>query len=250
MNHKPLQPVQPQLLLQQPSMSFRTPIIINNFNRLTTTKKLVEDLYKLGYCNIHILDNNSTYKPLLEWYKTNPCVVKRLKDNLEGLSIYNSQYINEFLQDYKWVCYTDSDIELNENTPKDFVEQLIGFATTYGKLKAGLALRIDDLPETFYAHFTKVHYENRNWDNSIKLQDNPPIYSAPLDTTFCIIRPDRPFDYQAIRVAGEFTAYHKPWYFDWANLDKEEQYYLKESKEWSTYSRLYHTWLKEATTYN
>ena len=37
---------------------FNIPIIINNYNRFTTLKKLVEDLQKRGYKKIIILDNN------------------------------------------------------------------------------------------------------------------------------------------------------------------------------------------------
>lgn len=47
----------------------KTPIIINNFNRLSTTVQLIDALKQRGYNNIHILDNQSTYPPLLEFYK-------------------------------------------------------------------------------------------------------------------------------------------------------------------------------------
>lgn len=40
------------------------PIIINNFNRLTTLRLLIEALNKRGYDNIYIIDNASTYPPL------------------------------------------------------------------------------------------------------------------------------------------------------------------------------------------
>ena len=41
------------------------PIIINNFNRLTTLRLLTETLTACGYTNIYILDNASTYPPLV-----------------------------------------------------------------------------------------------------------------------------------------------------------------------------------------
>lgn len=47
-------------------------VVINNRNRLSTTKKMVADLLKRGTTNIIIIDNESTYIPLLEWYKTLP----------------------------------------------------------------------------------------------------------------------------------------------------------------------------------
>ena len=45
------------------------PIVINNFNRLGYLKRLIASLESRGYKNIHIIDNNSTYPPLLEYYE-------------------------------------------------------------------------------------------------------------------------------------------------------------------------------------
>lgn len=210
------------------------PIIINNFNRLTTIKKLVSDLKGLGYTNIHILDNNSTYPPLLEWYETEPCTIKRLDQNLQGLSIYNSEYINEFKDE--WVVYTDSDIELNPDTPPKFIEYLISLSEKYGINKVGLAIRIDDLPMTSFAT------EYRNWEQKYwQISPEKDVYEAHIDTTFCIIKPTLPFDYIALRVAGNLTSRHVPWYVDFDNLDQEEKYFIETSLEVSTYKRYYYT---------
>ena len=58
------------------------PIIINSFNRLSTLKLLIASLEERGWTNIHILDNCSTYPPLLEWFKTIPYEVIHLPGNL------------------------------------------------------------------------------------------------------------------------------------------------------------------------
>ena len=52
------------------------PIIINNFNRLDTLQKLIASLEIRGYRNIYIIDNLSTYPPLLDYYKS--CVIPGL----------------------------------------------------------------------------------------------------------------------------------------------------------------------------
>ena len=57
------------------------PIIINNYNRLTMLKKLIDSLTSRGYTNIVILDNQSTYPPLLEWYAECQFEVIRLPKN-------------------------------------------------------------------------------------------------------------------------------------------------------------------------
>src|ERR1700675_4608017 len=47
-------------------------IFINNKDRLTSTRALTEWLLRAGTKKITILDNASTYPPLLEWYKGLP----------------------------------------------------------------------------------------------------------------------------------------------------------------------------------
>jgi hypothetical protein len=205
---------------------YSTPIIINNFNRLTTTRKLVEDLSRLGYGNIHILDNKSTYPPLLDWYNTNPCTIKRLDTNVGNLAIYNSDYINEFKG---WVAYTDSDVDLGDRTPSFFIESMVNVADKYGYNKVGLALRIDDLPDTDYANKARA-WEQKYWERPLEKD----VYEADVDTTFCIIKQGLPFQYQALRLGGDYTAIHKPWYLDYNNLNDEERYVMNHSS--GTYS--------------
>lgn len=211
------------------------PVIINNFNRLTTTKKLADDLFRLGYTDIHILDNLSTYPPLLEWYTQCPYKVVRLEANLQQLAIYNSGYINNFLGVNPYIAYTDSDIELNSQTPLEFIEKVVYLMEKYTQVKGGLALKIDDLPNNEYAQHYK-DWETKYWQ--VELEKD--VYSADIDTTFSVIRPGVPFEYKAIRVAGDLTAKHIPWYVDFNNLSEEEQYYIDSALEWSTYKRFYH----------
>lgn len=206
------------------------PIILNNFNRLSTTKRLADDLYNLGYTNIHILDNNSTYPPLLEWYKECPYKVELLGRNLGQLAIYNSDYINKFKE---WVVYSDSDIELNQLTPRDFIAQMMRIAEKYGKLKVGLALKIDDLPETKYGIYIKGQ-EAKYWYKELACG----IYDAHVDTTFSIIKVGQPFTYEAIRLGENYTARHTPWYLDYGHLSPEELYIIEHSNsEYSTTKR-------------
>lgn len=209
------------------------PIIINNFNRLTTTKKMVEDLTKLDYKNIHILDNNSTYEPLLDWYQTQPCEIHFLNENLQSRALYNSRYINQFKNE-PWIVYTDSDLELNPYTPKNFINQLILLSEKYNINKVGLAIKINDLPETPYAN-TYKNWESQFWQ--VRLE--PEVYMGAIDTTFAIIKPTDSFQYEAIRVGGDFTCKHIPWYVNFKDLDDEEQFYLDNSSEDSTYKRFY-----------
>ena len=66
------------------------PIIIINFNQLFYLKQLIESLQKRDYNNIVIIDNLSTYQPLLDYYKTIETEVNihRLKTNEGHLSFW------------------------------------------------------------------------------------------------------------------------------------------------------------------
>ena len=61
----------------------KIPVIINNRNLLTWPKAMVRDLSKWeGIGDIYIVDNGSTYEPLLDWYETKPCGVIYLNKNV------------------------------------------------------------------------------------------------------------------------------------------------------------------------
>lgn len=195
---------------------------------------------RLNYHDIYILDNASTYSPLLEWYTTKPCTVIRLEHNLGQLAVYNSDYINKF---EGWIAYTDSDIELNPNTPTGFIERMIAVARKYDKIKAGLALRIDDLPDTDYGRKARW-WEQQYWIKQVE----EGIYDANVDTTFSTIIVGQPFTYDAVRIAGNFIAKHVPWYLDYSNLSEEEQYILDHSdSEFSTTKRFTNSCKAEST---
>jgi hypothetical protein len=214
-----------------------TPIVINNRDRLTTTRRLANKLSELGYKNITILDNNSTYPLLLEWYKECSYTVVMLGQNMGQLAIYDSGHINLHPRD-SWIAYTDSDVELNKETPSHFIEVMIQKAERYHFNKIGLALQIDDLPNTEYANWVRG-WEAKFWIKALE-ED---LYIADVDTTFSLIKVGLPFQYHALRIAGKFTAKHAQWYEDHDNLTEEEQYIIDHSHPvYSTTKRAYNTY--------
>ncbi|MCJ7820714.1 MAG: hypothetical protein MUP53_05890 [Bacteroidales bacterium] len=72
------------------------PIIINNFNRLESMKLLISALEDRGYMNIYIIDNLSTYPPLLEFYKSCPYTVFRLEKNIGSNAFWLSGICKHF----------------------------------------------------------------------------------------------------------------------------------------------------------
>ncbi len=82
----------------------KIPIIINNFNRLDSMKQLIESLEKRGYTNIFIIDNLSTYPPLLEYYNTCKYTVFRLDRNI-GMNALWGSGLNQKIQKRLFCIY-------------------------------------------------------------------------------------------------------------------------------------------------
>jgi glycosyltransferase involved in cell wall biosynthesis len=193
-------------------------VVINNRDRLSTTKKLVEDLLERNTQEIWIIDNASTYLPLLEWYHHVPEQVRVLRHHNAGhLALWSLGVINNVSEE--WVFYTDSDIELNPGMPKDYQSVMLEAALHYGYNKVGLALDLNDIPEHYWLRDQVLRNEGRWW--ATPLAEN--VYVADTDTTFNLNR--KVDQYSSIRLAGDFTCKHVPWYVDINNLDPEEQYY-------------------------
>ncbi len=217
------------------------PIIINNFNRLTSLQQLLDALTIRGYTNIYILDNASTYPPLLDYYDTCPFPVLRLSENLGFKALWKSPLRKRFCRDY--YIYTDSDVVPVKECPNDFIDYFLRELKRHPLArKIGFSLRIDNLPDC-YAHKDKViQLESRYYANFTADK----LYRAPIDTTFALYRPrvglSRSRFVEAYRTPYPYQAEHLPWYNDSSNLSAEEQYYISHCKhvtEWTSQTKVH-----------
>lgn len=215
--------------------SFNVPIIINNYNRLTYLKTLVEWLEKNGYSNIIILDNNSTYTPLLEYYKSCKYKIIYLKQNLGYMALWKNDYFKEIKS--KYYVYTDPDVVPNQDCPKDLVYQLYKVLKDHPTIeKAGAALKMDDLPLHYHMKSEVMKAEEPYWKKKIK-ED---VYDAAVDTTFALYRPlafGNAEECKGYRLGGKYVIHHLPWYENTANPSEESLYYknsiIKNTTVWS-----------------
>lgn len=224
--------------LTKPRYFQDVPIIINNYNRLTMLRHLIAGLEERGYHNIWVIDNNSTYPPLLKWMEEvqNKYYFIRLHHNAGHLSLFETGLYKRFWKGY--YIYTDSDISLPGNFPVNFVERLWGGMQRKLYLeKCGCALRIDNIPDTFSKKQQVVDWERQFWKFCI--DDAEEMYRGGVDTTFALYRPmiiPNLSPNVNCRVAGELTVVHAPWYVDSNNLSEEEKYYIEHcqtSTHWS-----------------
>lgn len=200
------------------------PIFLISFNRVSFIKSMISHLEKIGKTNIIIIDNASTYPPLLDYYKTLPYKIIRLKEN-GGYRVF---WENPIFEEYrkKFYIVSDPDVEPIEECPEDFVEKFFDILYKYPMArKVGFSLKIDDLPSN--GIFTKqvVKWEKRYYKTFIKKDQ---IYYADVDTTFALYVPDdlvvSGFR-EAFRTAYPYQARHVPWYKVSDDITDEDRYY-------------------------
>jgi hypothetical protein len=192
---------------------------IISHNRLTCLLQLCFDLVDRG-CTPVIVDNSSTYPPLLEWLKVCPFEVHRLP-NTGSRSPWKHNIVTG-----EYYIVSDHDLGIS-NVPLDMVDKMMEvLEESPTSIKVGLSLRIDDLPDNDFANTAKAH-EERFW--LTKAGDH---YSAPIDTTLALYSAKRLAKakatqfYNAIRLAPPYTARHLPWYNTPENLTDEEKFYI------------------------
>lgn len=198
------------------------PIFINNRERLTTTRKLVTWLLETGHTNIFILDNASTYPPLLQYYKeiARKVRVLRLCQNYGFLAFWHSHAVH--LPQVPFVL-TDSDILPTEQCPDNVIEVFYSILQRFpNKLKVGFGLRIDDLPDHYDLKAKVLSWEAQFWRKPLRNDDLPcSLFDAAIDTTFALYR--RPvYDLDAIRTGAPYLARHLPWYVNSRDLTDED----------------------------
>jgi hypothetical protein len=200
------------------------------YNRLTYPKRMAEFLSDTG-CEVILIDNNSTYQPLLDWYKKCPYRVYNLNQNLGHKAVWTSGIINKYSDEYYVV--TDHDLDLS-SIPNDYVEFLHkGFIDNPDIIKSGLSLKIDDLPVNDYSKKVK-EWEINYWTRPI---DSNGFYRSEVDTTFALYDRKREYSgfpegdsfFKAVRSPFPYTARHIPWYNTPDNISEEEMYYISKT---------------------
>jgi hypothetical protein len=213
----------------------KIPVIINNRNFLTWPKAMVERIKEYdGVGEIIIVDNDSTYPPLLEWYATNPCRIEKLDTNVGMGAPWVSGVVKQ-LNGAPYVL-TDPDLGLEE-TPDDTLLYLLDKLNTLQLDKVGLGLdwQIVEKKSPYYERLNL--YEKSRWNNSPVKDD---VYTeVQIDTTFALYNVDHYF------IGGGSTTFpyvarHYPWEFsiEEARNSEEFMYYMDNATSASSYKTL------------
>jgi len=213
------------------------PVFLISYNRLSYIRQVIDSLERLSFQNITIVDNASTYDPLLDYLEKTPHRVERLPRNFGHLALWHSERFANIIEREKFIL-NDSDVAPSPECPSDITELLNEVLDRYPRhTKAGLALRIDDLPDHYQFKDQVLAWEKPFWETV--LEDGH--YEAAIDTTFALYRPGIHCSeerwWRSIRTAPPYSAVHLPWYQDTTKLTDEDVFYQRAvagiSSQWS-----------------
>ena len=200
---------------------------IINKNRLTTTKDLVNWLSKENRLKIYVVDNGSTYKPLLDYYKSEDFKSKAeviwmtYKDNY--LVVWTKGLLDKYNVKGKYIV-TDSDLDCS-NIPDNWLDYLLFGLNSYPLInKVGFSLDIFNIPNDNPLKANIITHENKFWVNNLDGR----FFNAQIDTTFALHRENqRTHTYTALRSNKPYMAIHQPWMITPSNLSDEDVYYYE-----------------------
>lgn len=194
------------------------PICVISHNNGKYVQNMVTQLCRINPAfasSIRIIDNCSTDPETLAYLRSAPVRVIWNGTN-EGpwITPTKNKGIYAMLPDL--FVLTDPDLELNPRLPPNFLDQMVEIAQLYRTSKLGFALDISEpwllLEGEYIPGYTIAEQESQFWRTRIP-NATYELYYAGLDTTFCLVNkeiPDHPSRH--LRIAGDFTAKHLPWY--------------------------------------
>jgi len=184
------------------------------------------------------IDNNSSYPPLVEWYKTCPYKVHNIGYNSREIpfekevKIGHAPWRSGIIKDYgdRFYIVTDPDISI-EGIPEGWINILMKGLHQSDVWKAGLSLKIDDLPDNEMTQIIKGH-ESAFYAVMTDFPEGDNFYKGPTSTTLALYDNDKyNGDFlNAIRSPEPYTCRHLPYYMTKDTLTDEYKNYIETSK--------------------
>lgn len=192
-------------------------------DRVTYAQQCVAALTAAGL-DVHIVDHDSTWPAAVEWLATCGLPVHH-RPNGHPRSLWQWDGLARIVGSWRYVV-TDPDVVPDPDCPEDWPAKLSGLLDRWPRaVKAGLGLRIDDLPAD-NPDATKVRdWEAQFWQHPLE----PGAFNAAVDTTLAMYQPlsQQPrFELgPAIRTDAPYLARHLTWYETPDTLTDEIRWY-------------------------
>ena len=205
------------------------PVFIISYNQPSYLRNMVTQLTRLQVrpSEITVLDNASTNPQLnacLRELQETGIRVIRLERNFGPHEIFAPEAGVDWPEVF---ALTDPDLEFNPSMPPTFREDLLAITCACRVWKCGLALSLTDaeqfLEGVYVSGMSIADWESQFWRHRVEVQGeaaellartDAEVFRAEVDTTFAVYRRDYPKAsfLQAVRVSGNYSARHLPWY--------------------------------------
>jgi hypothetical protein len=213
------------------------PVFIISFNRLTCLQRLIAWLETAELAEPIVVDNGSTYEPLLEWFESmrGTITIRRCHDNYGPYRVWDERLFEPFTSPGQpFYAVTDPDVVPTGDCPRDAIPRLIEVWRATQCPKVGLSLRLAGIPNSLPSHAWV-----RQWEASMQSPEivqmaadpngrSTAYYPSMLDTTFQVnhrdlVPPSKGSD--GHRLAFPYEADHLGWQIDPMNLSDEDRFY-------------------------
>jgi hypothetical protein len=204
-------------------MADDVPIFLIVRDRLAPLRELIGWLERAGHRQIWLVDNDSTYPPMLDYLERTSYSVIRTGRNLGHRAPWLSGAVQRHAHEQFFVV-SDPDVVPEAACPLDALAYFRSLLDRYPEVdKVGFGLRIDDLPDSYPLAESVRQWEARFWRKEVE----PGVFHADIDTTFALYRPldRRHQEDRALRTGSPYIARHLPWYSNPDELSADDQYY-------------------------
>lgn len=204
-------------------------------DRYTYTLNLINWLERCGVCDIYLIDNDSTYEPLLDYYETTPHTVIKTGSNGGHLVPWRGGFVSKYAGSKHYIVSDPDVLPVNE-CPLDIFDHFLSILDRYPDIKRiGPGLKIDDIPDHYSLKHAVLNQESENWKYP---SPEPGLYLAPIDTTLALHKPGSDHGFgNCARTSFPYIARHMPWYMNSSNLAEDEIHYRSRlnpaSSNWS-----------------
>lgn len=235
--------------------SLSVPIIIVSYNNHKYLDNTIQQICKINsdlISSIVVMDNNSDATETCEYLDNNihnVIIVRNTENEGPWISTHKNAHMFAILPD-RYII-TDPDLEFNFDLPSNFVEIMCDVLEKYPGKKIGFAISIADHADFYpYGDYQQgksiYQWELQFWHSyhklmvtSDKYNGEIECYSADIDTTFALY--NKTFmntagwwSYDGLRLAGNFTCRHLPFYKEDSIMSVYDRYAHYKSSKFSS----------------
>lgn len=201
-------------------------------DRVTYGRLCVDALAAAGLEPV-VVDHGSTWEPAKDWLAELAAagVPVMRKGGGHPRKLWDWALFRGIVGTAERYIVTDPDVIPADGCPLDWPDHLGWVLDEHpDATKAGLGLRIDNIPDSYLRHDQLIAWETRYWQYPVA----DGVYRADIDTTLALYRPlAKMHDFVlagAFRTGPPYVADHLAWHEDLENPSEEIRYYYEHAE--------------------